>query len=211
MSQVDPRAMTSPPALEEIVLSFDIEAAGPAPGLGSMVNIGLVGLTISHKPSIVYSYEANLCELPDAVDTLAKHDWWNRPEQASALAYITHKPRDPARVMKELAVELEDLKTKYGAGRIHTVAWPAAYDWQWLNYYMWRFTKSNPLGYACRDIGSYHWGATKTRPYVSMDLSELKKRTNLPAYLRETPEHSGLIDAYYQGLAFIEDLLANTK
>ena len=33
-----------------------------------------------------------------------------------------------------------------------------AYDWQWLNYYFWKYQGSNPMGHSARRIGDFYAG-----------------------------------------------------
>lgn len=196
----------------KVVLSFDIEACGKAPGLGSMLNIGFVGLTVEAQPQVVLQFEANLKELPDAPQKLADHTWWQQPEQAEALAYITKNPQDPEETMKCLADALKEFLHVFGKDNVIVVAWPAAYDWAWLNYYFERFNGSNPLGYSCRDVGSYYWGKQKQLQPSSPNLVKFKlEHANLLSEeFKSLPQHSGLIDACWQGLAFVKELYDHT-
>lgn len=179
---------------ELVFLSFDIEATGPSPATGSMVNFGMIGLQVKDD-NIVFRYEVNLTELHRAKHTLKNSPFWRDPKQAEALRYITREPlEDPHDVFPALVPRLVELKKKY---RVEPVAWRAAYDWQWINFYFDQFAGSNPLGYSCACVESYNWGVSRedTSPDLSMEVK-------IPAELVGVVPHSGLLNAYKQGVAF---------
>ncbi len=35
-----------------------------------------------------------------------------------------------------------------------------AYDWQWINYYFWKYQGANPFGHSARRIGDFYAGLT---------------------------------------------------
>lgn len=174
-----------------LFLSFDVEADGPAPGLNSMLSFGFVG--IDEEGQIVFEYEANLEPLSDAKPNASTMEWWSKPEQAMAWEYVNTSKRDPRVAFMEMASHIETLKLK--GYQIRCVAWPIAYDWQWINYYFHRFIGRNPLGYSASDIGSYAWGHLGTRSHDVGDLSAYKDPN-----LHHT--HRALDDAREQGMIF---------
>jgi hypothetical protein len=185
-----------------LFLSIDIEADGPAPGLASMLNLGVVGIE-AIGGNVVFEYEANLKPIPDARYNLKTNEFWNRPENLNALVYICDQPRLPADVMKELAAGITELQAKY---QIETIGYPIAFDWQWINWYFIAFHGTNPLGYAGRDVGSYKW-ATRSSVYpVGVKMEGIE----LPPKYKKLPKHSGLVDAYTQGMYFWKMYNLNT-
>jgi hypothetical protein len=188
-----------------VFLSYDIEADGPSVGLASMLNFGMVGITVDKERAVVFEYEANLEPLPGMLYNLSNNEFWNRPEQKDALEYISKDRREPCTVMTEVALQLAELGTRY---EVIPVAWPAAFDWPWINYYMWRFANGNPLGYSSNDLGSYDWAVSKSIAPVSFDMDGLKKTLEVPERIGAMPAHSGLVDAYYQGMAFVNAVLS---
>lgn len=57
----------------------------------------------------------------------------------------------------------------------------SAYDWQWMNYYLWRWCRRNPFGYSCRNLNDLFHG--------------MKKNTQASfKYLRRTPHTHNPID-----------------
>lgn len=179
---------------ETVFLSFDIEAVGPSPATGSMVNLGIVGITIDE--TVVFQADINLQELSGAKHTLENDAFWNDPKRAEAKAYITRGLlKDPAMAFPELNQSLIRLKEKY---HVELVAWPAAYDWQWVNYYFDRFVGSNPLGYTATCIDSYNWGASGQAAMPDMNMM-----IPVPLEFAAVPIHCGIIDAYRQGVVFV--------
>ena len=159
-----------------------------------MLNLGMVGIEAS-TGNVVYEYEANLTPLPNAKYDLKSNEFWNRPENLEALVYICDERRDPAVVMIELASGITELQSKY---QIETIGYPIAYDWQWINWYFVNYIGTNPLGYTGRDISSYKW-ATRSSVYPErVAISHIE----LPPKYKKMPKHSGLVDAYTQGMYF---------
>lgn len=184
-----------------LFLSIDIEADGPAPGLASMLNFGIVGIATSGE--VVFEYEANLEPMPNTRYNLKSSEFWNRPENLEALVYICDKPRNPSVVMEELSVKIVELQAKY---QIEPISKPIAYDWQWINWYFVNYLGVNPLGFAGRDIGSYYW-ATKSSTYPArINVDDIE----LPPRYKKLPQHSGLVDAYRAGIFFWKVYNLNT-
>lgn len=173
-----------------LFLSFDIEADGPAPGLNSMLSMGFVG--INEAGQFVFQFEANLKPLPDANPDSKTLQWWAHPDQAAAVDYIAQNQRDPKEAFQLLVQHIDKLKAEY---QVRCVAWPIAYDWQWINYYFHRFIGSNPLGHSATDIGSYAWGLLGTKTHNVGKLEEFKD-PKLPH------THKALDDAKEQGMVF---------
>ena len=60
-----------------------------------------------------------------------------------------------------------------------------AYDWQWINYYFWRYLGENPFGHSARRIGDFYAGLVGN----FYKANEWKR-------LRETPhDHNPVNDA----------------
>lgn len=176
--------------LPSLFVSVDIEADGQAAGLNSMLALGVAA--IDEHGQWIYKYESNLCPLPDAKpdpDTVA---WWQQPEQAAALAHIQRDRKEPKEAITTLGRELDALAKRYA---IRFVAWPVAFDWQFVNYYMWRFYGRNPFGHAGTDVVSFAWGLLRTKTHRVGKLAEFRD----PA-LPHT--HKPLDDAMEQGMVF---------
>lgn len=130
-------------------VSIDIEADGPVPGLNSMIALGAAAFT--PEGELQSSWYRTLQPLPDATQGADTMAWWQT--QPEAWEEVTRNPEDPSLTIPGFVKWISCLP-----GRVIAVASPAAYDFPWVNYYCWRFTGSNPLGYSCLDMGSYARG-----------------------------------------------------
>lgn len=180
-------------ALPLLFLSYDVEADGPCPGLSSLLSLGIAGFNESGE--VVFEYEANLMPLADAKANEETMRWWMRPEQHEAWEYVQKNRRPPNVVFQELKKHIDELKKKY---RIGTVAWPANYDWQWINYYFHRFVGENPIGFSSRCIATYAWCMAKNRGHN--DRIDMTRWTDP----RFPHTHKALDDAKEQGAMFIK-------
>lgn len=85
-------------------------------------------------------------------------------------------------------------------GRPVFVAWPAAFDFSFVNYYLLRFTGEAPFGYAALDIKSYAMAVHKRSSYHRTTKDRLPSRWFEPE-LRHS--HVALDDALEQGALFM--------
>lgn len=123
----------------------DCEADGPAPGLYSMVSIGIVRCVHGDKPFFRGRF-APISErwIPEAL----------------AVSGITREQHlaypDPA---VETARMVDWLQAQSEAGqRPIFVSDNPAFDWQFFNYYCHRFVGANPCGHSARRIGDIYAG-----------------------------------------------------
>lgn len=120
-------------------LSFDVEVTGDAPGKGSMVQIGIAAF-LSEQPAGFIVTEDNASDW-----IVAKKKWnleetdgrgercWNEfwTKHQDVWAGIQVNKVHPLVFTQELNEWLKDLSKTYN---IFWLAFPAAFDWQWLNY-----------------------------------------------------------------------------
>ena len=125
----------------------DVEADGQAPGLFSMVSFGAVILSEDLDKTFY-----GLCKpLPDA-------DW-----NPDALAISGHSREevltfpDPAITMQAFASWID----KNSKGRPIFWADNNGFDWQFINWYFWKFYGSNPFGFSSQNINSLYKGITR--------------------------------------------------
>jgi len=125
----------------------DVEADGQAPGLFSMVSFGAVILSEDLDKTFY-----GLCKpLPDA-------DW-----NPDALAISGHSREevltfpDPAMTMLAFAGWID----KNSKGRPIFWADNNGFDWQFINWYFWKFYGSNPFGFSSQNINSLYKGITR--------------------------------------------------
>jgi 3'-5' exoribonuclease Rv2179c-like domain len=133
--------------MSEIYVSTDCETNGPLPGHNSMLSFASVAYTADG--TMVAAYTANLALLPGSVpdpDTMA---WW---QKQSPEVWDAHRQNlvVPDSAMKSYVAWLKALP-----GKPVFVAYPAAYDFTYIYWYLMRFTKENPFSFRVIDIRTY--------------------------------------------------------
>lgn len=121
----------------------DVEADGPIPGDYSMVSFGAVVVAAP----LDLTYYGRLRPISDA---------WI-PE---ALAVSGHTREetvafdDPKAVMEDFGRWVEN----NARGRALFISDNNGFDWQFINWYFWRFTGGNPFGHSSANLGSLYKG-----------------------------------------------------
>lgn len=134
-----------PPKKEKVYLSFDIEADGPSPSLNNMIAFGVVLFTIdplnNSRAEVFNQQDYYLKPRPThkASEHTMKTFWSKHPE---VLAKIESQARDPKEVMNEFYTSYMELVKTVD---IEWLAYPAAFDWQWMNAYLYQYV-DNPIG-----------------------------------------------------------------
>jgi DNA polymerase III epsilon subunit-like protein len=135
----------SPAHAQEVYISVDIEAAGPVPGLYSMLALGACEVG---RPD-----EAFYAELRPVTDAFV-------PEalQVGGLSMerLREQGRDPAEVMVAFGNWVRDRATR--AGRPVFVGFNSSFDWAFVNWYFHQFLGENPFGIGGVDIKAYYMG-----------------------------------------------------
>lgn len=132
--------------MAEIYVSTDVEADGPIPGPHSMLSFASAAFTADK--TLVATFEANLTTLPGAAGHPRTMAWWQTQPQAWAACRAN--PRDPAVVMPEYVAWLNALP-----GKPVFVAYPAAYDFMFVYWYLIRFAGESPFSHSALDIKTY--------------------------------------------------------
>lgn len=120
----------------------DVESDGPCPGLYSMISLGAVVV----KPPFDQTFFMQAAPVGEFYD-----------DEALAVSGITHEEHliypDAMGGTLKFFGWLQSLGDK-------PVMWSdnPAYDWQWVNYYLHRYAKKNPLGWSARRIGDLYCG-----------------------------------------------------
>lgn len=153
-----------------LYVSIDIEADGPAPGLNSMLALGAAAFTPAGE--MIGTWYSTLLPLESAVQDPGTMKWWET--QPEAWAEVTRNRKHASFVIPRFTSWVRELP-----GKPVAVAKPAAYDFAWVNYYSWLCTAGNPLGFSCKDMGSFADGAgisekEKREIYVSIDKTGLR-------------------------------------
>jgi hypothetical protein len=174
--------------MSEIYVSTDVETDGPIPGPHSMLSFA----SAAFRPdkTLVATFTANLAELPGAAghpDTLR---WWQT--QPAAWAACRENPRDPAAVMPEYVTWLKALP-----GKPVFVAYPAAFDFLFVYWYLIRFAGESPFSHSALDIKTYAMALLGTA------YRDSTKRNMPRRWFDDVPHtHVALDDAIEQGRLF---------
>lgn len=176
----------------ETYVSIDIETTGPAPGLYSMISLGAAAFSADGEQLDTFS--ANLAELEGAARHPSTMDWWQSQPKAWELA--TKDQMHPGAAISLFADWASRLD-----GKTIAVGWPIAFDFAFVNYYLHKYVRANPLGFAGIDLRSYAAGLLRSPSYYKLDEAEIKRI----AGPRDATlvEHSALDDAIEQGRLWV--------
>lgn len=117
-----------------LALSFDVEATGSSPANGSCVMLGIVGVledAIAREGDLgwieferQWSMWAN-----DGTEPRCWSEFWTK--HMDVWAHIEENGVHPSGPMAEVSDMIKELRERYD---VYWVAWPAAFDWQWLKF-----------------------------------------------------------------------------
>lgn len=181
--------------MPEIFVSTDIEADGPIPGPNSMLSFA----SAAYLPdkSLVGTFSANLELLPGASGEPKTMAWWET--QPEAWAACRADLRDPAEALPAYVAWLKALP-----GKPVFVAYPAAYDFMFVYWYLIRFAGESPFSHSALDIKSFAMAVMRK------EYRESTKRNMPKSWFNDQPhKHVALDDAKGQGLLFCSMLAAN--
>jgi len=182
--------------MPEIYVSTDIEADGPIPGPNSMLSFASAAY-LADK-TLVGTFSANLELLPSASSDPKTMAWW--AEQPAAWAACRSDLRDPAEALPTYVAWLKSLP-----GKPVFVAYPAAYDFMFVYWYLIRFAGESPFSHSALDIKSYAMALMKR------EYRESTKRNMPRSWFDDVPHtHVALDDAKGQGLLFCNMLAAHS-
>lgn len=124
----------------------DVESDGPAPGLYSMISFGAVAVESSLDRTF-YGQIKPISDhhIPDAL----KVSGFTREQ--------TLEFPDPHLTMLDFDTWLKTLQ----ADRLFFISDNNGFDWQWINYYFWRYMGKNPFGHSSTNLGSLYKGMVK--------------------------------------------------
>jgi DNA polymerase III epsilon subunit-like protein len=173
-----------PPARVETFVSVDIEAAGPTPGVYSLLSIGAClvddpthGFYVELKPTTTAVVPS-----AQAIGGLSLDD-------------LADRGVDPAEAMQRLETWLAE-EVPEGAVPVF-VGFNASFDWMFVADYFERFLGRNPFGHAAIDIKSYFMGMT------GVTWAQTSMRFLAPRYLDGRKlSHNALGDARDQAKLF---------
>lgn len=181
--------------MPEIYVSTDVETDGPVAGKHSLLSIG--SAVFSADKQLVGTFSANLETLPGAQPDPATAAWWaTQPEAWAACRRDTEPPRA---AMQRYLAWLKALP-----GKPVFVAYPSAFDFPFVYWYLMEFAGENPFGFSAIDIKTYAMAMLR-RPYRACG-----KLSMPPEWFDALPHtHVALDDAIEQGRLFCNMLNAN--
>lgn len=179
----------------EVYVSIDVETDGPAPCVNSMLALGAAAF--SAEGAALSSWYSTLHPLYTGQPDSGTMDWWKtQPEAWEEVNTGRQPPRQAVTSFVEWAEALP--------GRLVAVAWPAAFDFAFVNYYCHRYAGRNPLGFSCLDIRSYAGGLAGHRGYHGLSEEKIREMAGdaarPPGELRP---HVAVDDAIAQGYLFM--------
>ena len=180
-----------------VYLSFDIEADGPSPLFNNMLSIGVWGFNESGEN--VVEWERNLLPRPNKkCDPITMLEFWAK--QPEAWAYVNKNRVSITEAFTELHSIVSKLKCNY---KVEWLAWPSAFDWQWLNCYYQEFIESNPntewiqIGHKATCMSSIWSFYVKLQKLTKKQEDDLWKQLSVG-----DGGHFALADAKCQGLLY---------
>src|ERR1041385_4637774 len=140
--------------------------------------------------TLLATFSANLLTLPGAGTDPRTMEWWK--SQPGAWEECQRDKRDPAEVMPEYVRWLKALP-----GRPVFVAYPAAYDFMFVYWYMIRFAGESPFSHSALDIKTFAMALMGT------GYRDATKRNMPKKWFDQRPHtHVALDDAIEQGALF---------
>jgi hypothetical protein len=174
--------------MAEIYVSTDIEADGPIPGPHSMLSFA--SAAFRGDKSLIGTFEANLTTLSGAQGHPKTMAWW--ATQPIAWAACRANLRDPAIVMPKYLAWLKALP-----GKAVFVAYPASFDFMFVQWYLVQFAGESPFSHSALDIKTFTMAVLGTEFYDST------KRNMPKEWFDPLPHtHVAMDDAKEQGALF---------
>lgn len=132
---------------KEILISVDVETAGPYPGRYSLLSIGACVVSEPAQTFYVELQPQSLDVVPDALAVSGLN-----------LETLALEALSPAEAMLSFAGWLDNV-ARDGARPVF-VGFNAPFDWMFVNDYFHRFLGYNPFGHNALDIKSFYAGRT---------------------------------------------------
>lgn len=181
----------------ELYVSTDIETNGPVVGKHAMLSIGSAVFTDDKQ--LLATFSANLQTPPGTEPDEHTMRWW--ATQPEAWAASRANPESPAAAMTRYVAWLNGLP-----GKPVFVAYPAAFDFPFVLWYLNRFAGENPFGYSVIDIKTFAMAVLR-QPYRECGKASMPAEWFDPA----PHTHVALDDAIEQGRLFCNMLWTNRR
>ncbi|HYO62388.1 MAG TPA: 3'-5' exoribonuclease [Pyrinomonadaceae bacterium] len=183
--------------MSEVYVSTDVETDGPIPGPHSMLSLG--SAAYDKDLNVITTFEANLETLPGASGHPDTMRWWESQPQAWAAS--RENAQTPEAAMRRYLGWLKSLP-----GAPVFVAYPAAFDFMFVCWYLHRFAGENPFGWSALDIKTFAWTVLKK------DFRDTTKSAMPRRWFEDLPyTHKALDDALSQGALFRNMLREHLK
>lgn len=181
----------------EIYVSTDIETDGPIPGPHSMLSIGSAAYTSDKE--LIATFSINLKPLPRATGHPITMKWWSENPAAWEACQVNPKPAEEAMHSYHSWVQALPGKPVF-------VAYPAAFDFMFVYWYLIHFVGDSPFKHSSLDIRSY------AMAYLKKNYGDSGKQALPSEWLEEMPlTHVALDDAIQQGQLFCNLLQNNLQ
>ena len=181
---------------KDIYFSVDIETNGPIVGVHSMLSFAAVAFTIHDNNIIILDFfSRNLKEIDNGIqDADTMNNFWSKFPEAYS------KCRENQSDIKISMNEFSDwVKNIAGINIPVFVAYPACFDFSWINYYLLRFVGTNVFGFSALDMKSYALGKLNFNHFNNVNKSTMPQEW-LPVDMPHT--HVALDDALEQAYLF---------
>jgi DNA polymerase III epsilon subunit-like protein len=122
---------------------IDIEADGPAPGLYSMIELGAVVV----EPGLTRTFYTSLQPISSLFVPEALNITGYSREQTMAFT-------NPLDAIMDFDKWLKDNVSE----QPRFISDNNGFDWQFVNYYFWKYLNRNPFGYSSQNLGSLYKG-----------------------------------------------------
>ncbi len=183
---------------EPIYVSVDIETNGFLIGENSIYSIGSKAFLESE--GLIGTHSVNLQEIEGGKENPDTMKFWAQNSRAFEITREDPQPIEPA--MKSYVKWLKSL-----GPRLIFVAYPANFDFSFVNHYLLKYAGENPFGYCALDMKSF------AASVLGTDFDETTEES-MPdewfPYTNPLP-HVAINDAMAQGLTFMEMLAASKK
>ena len=131
----------------EAYVSVDVETAGPAPGLYSLLSIGACLVSDSRRTFYVELQPVSANTLPQAMRV-----------SGLSLAHLIEHGTPPSEAMARFEAWIHDVTPS--EHRPVFVAFNAAFDWMFVCDYFHHYLGRNPFGHSALDIKALYMGLT---------------------------------------------------
>jgi hypothetical protein len=181
--------------MNEIFVSTDVETDGPIPGSYSMLSFASAAY-LADK-TLVGTFSANLETLPEASTHPETMAWWQT--HLDAWNACRQNLQQPEIAMPQYLTWLKALP-----GKPIFVAYPVAFDFMFVYWYLIQFTGESPFSHSALDIKTYAMAMLK-KPYRTSTKKNMPRR-----WFDKLPHtHLALDDAIEQGALFCNMLAEN--